>query len=123
MAIAEYTFLTGFALAGLIWVLGRHPGTVPFTRGWFSLNRFNGKGDLAAGLVASVYIFSGQDGTFNVSEEIRHRRMRADRDPGRGSRGRTGDLSPRRPGPVPGELPRSSGKVKIARGKGNPEGN
>ena len=75
MAIAEYTILTGFALAGLIWVLGRHPGTVPVTRGWFSLNGVNGKGDLAAGLVASVYIFSGRDGTFHVNEEVRQRRV------------------------------------------------
>ena len=75
MAIAEYTILIGFALAGLIWVLGRHPGT----RGWFSLNGVNGKGDLAAGLVASVYIFSGRDGTFYVNEEVRQRRVRADR--------------------------------------------
>jgi len=80
MAIAEYTILIGFALAGLIWVLGRHPGTVSVTHGWFSLNGVNGKGDLAAGLVASVYIFSGWDGTFYVNEEVRRRRrVRADR--------------------------------------------
>ena len=79
MAIAEYTILIGFALAGLIWVLGRHLGTVPVTCGWFSLNGVNGKGDLAAGLVASVYIFSGWDGTFYVNEEVRQRRVRADR--------------------------------------------
>ncbi len=75
MAIAEYTILAGFAIAGLAWVLGRHPGTVPVTRGWFSLNGVNGKGDLAAGLVASVYIFSGWDGTFYVNEEVRQRRV------------------------------------------------
>ena len=55
MATTEYTILIGFALAGLIRVFGRHPGTVPVTRGWFSLNGVNGKGDLAAGLAASVY--------------------------------------------------------------------
>ena len=60
-------------------MLGCHPGTVPVTRGWFSLNGVNGKGDLAAGLVASVCIFSGRDGTFYVSEEVRQRRVRADR--------------------------------------------
>ncbi len=48
MAIAEYTILVGFAVAGLAWVLGRHPGTVPVTRGWFSLTGVGGKGDLAA---------------------------------------------------------------------------
>ncbi len=75
MAIAEYTILVGFAVAGLAWVLGHHPGTVPVTRGWFSLTGVNGKGDLAAGLVASVYIFSGWDGTFYVNEEVKHRRV------------------------------------------------
>ncbi len=75
MAIAEYTILVGFAVAGLVWVLGRHSGAVPVTKGWFSLNGINGKGDLAAGLVASVYIFSGWDGTFYVNEEVRQRRV------------------------------------------------
>ena len=75
MAIAEYTILAGFAVAGLVWVLGHHPGTVPVTKGWFSLSGINGKGDLAAGLVASVYIFSGWDGTFYVNEEVRQRRV------------------------------------------------
>jgi amino acid transporter len=39
------------------------------------LNGINGKGDLAAALVASVYIFSGWDGTFYVNEEVRQRRV------------------------------------------------
>ena len=75
MAIAEYAILIGFAIAGLAWVPGRHPGTVPVTRGWFSLHGIGGKGDLAAGLVTSVYIFSGWDGTFYVNEEVRQRRV------------------------------------------------
>ena len=41
----------------------------------------------------------------------------------RGGRGRTGDLGPCRPGPTPAEPPRGSANVKIAQGKGNPEGN
>ncbi len=45
------------------------------------------------------------------------------RDRGRGGRGRTGDLCPCRPGPTPAEPPRGSANVKIAQGKGNPEGN
>jgi hypothetical protein len=81
MAIAEYTILAGFAVAGLAWVLGRHPGTVPVTRGWFSLGGIGGKGDLAAGLVASVYIFSGWDGTFYDNEEVRQRRVNSGRPP------------------------------------------
>ena len=41
----------------------------------------------------------------------------------RGGRGRAGDLGPCRPGPTPAEPPRGSANVKIAQGKGNPEGN
>ena len=41
----------------------------------------------------------------------------------RGRRGRTGDLRPGRPGPTPAEPPRGSANVKVAQGKGNPEGN
>ena len=75
MAIAEYAILAGFAVTGLAWVLGHHPGTVPVTRGWFSLHGIGGKGDLAAGLVASVYIFSGWDGAFYVNEEVKQRQV------------------------------------------------
>jgi hypothetical protein len=42
---------------------------------------------------------------------------------GRGGRGRTGDLGPCRPGPMPAEPPRGSVNVRIAHGKGSPEGN
>jgi hypothetical protein len=37
--------------------------------------------------------------------------------------GITGDLGPCRPGPAPAELPRGSATVKIALGKGTPQGN
>jgi hypothetical protein len=43
--------------------------------------------------------------------------------PKRGCRGRTADLGPCRPGPTPAGPPRGSANVKIAQGKGNPEGN
>ncbi len=43
------------------------------------------------------------------------------RDRARG-RGITGDLGPCRPGPTPADLPRGSATVKIAQGKGTPEG-
>ena len=49
--------------------------------------------------------------------------VRGSRDSKRGGRGRTGDLGPRRPGPTPAEPARASANVKIAQGKGNPEGN
>src|SRR5947207_13358569 len=45
MALVEYLILIGLAIAGLVWVLGHHAGSVPFTKGWFSLSGINGKGD------------------------------------------------------------------------------
>ena len=63
MAVIEYAILIGFAIAALALVLAHHPGTFPITAGWFSLAGIGGRGDLAAGLVAAVYIFSGWDGT------------------------------------------------------------
>jgi hypothetical protein len=44
------------------------------SRGWLSLSGIGGRGSVAAGLVAAVYIFSGWDGTVYVNEEVRHRR-------------------------------------------------
>jgi amino acid transporter len=74
MAVIEYAILIGFATAALALVLAHHPGTFPITAGWFTLSGIGGRGDLAAGLVAAVYIFSGWDGTVYVNEEVRHRR-------------------------------------------------
>src|ERR1700753_4317603 len=34
MALVEYLILIGLAIAGLVWVLGHHPGSVPLTSGW-----------------------------------------------------------------------------------------
>src|SRR5213078_3671750 len=45
MALVEYLILVGMAIAGLVWVLGHHAGSVPFTKDWFSLSGINGKGD------------------------------------------------------------------------------
>src|SRR6267154_698885 len=42
MALVEYLILIGLAIAGLVWVLGHHPGSVPVTKGWFSLSGVNG---------------------------------------------------------------------------------
>ncbi len=74
MAAIEYTILIGFAIAGLIFVLGHHHGTVPITKGWFSLTGIGGKGSIVAGFLAAVFIFTGWDGTVYVNEEVRHRR-------------------------------------------------
>ncbi|HUZ52351.1 MAG TPA: APC family permease [Streptosporangiaceae bacterium] len=75
MAAVEYAILIGFAIAGLIAVLHHHPGTVPITSGWFSIRGITGHGSLAAGLLLSVFIFSGWEGTLYVNEETKHRRI------------------------------------------------
>ena len=74
MAAVEYTILIGFAIVGLIFVLNHHADTTPITSGWFSVSGVGGHGSLAAGLLLSVFIFSGWEGTLYVNEETKHRR-------------------------------------------------
>ena len=75
MALVEYLILIGLAIAGLVWVLGHHAGSVPLTKGWFSLSGVNGKGDAVAGFLVAVFVYGGWDGTLYVNEEVRHRRV------------------------------------------------
>jgi amino acid transporter len=75
MALVEYLILIGLAVAGLVWVLGHHAGSVPFTSGWLSLNGINGKGDAVAGFLVAVFVYGGWDGTLYVNEEVKHRRV------------------------------------------------
>jgi amino acid transporter len=79
MGLIEYVILIGFAIAGLVLVLGHHPGTFPITRSWFSLTGIGGRGSLAAGFLIAVFMYTGWDGTIYVNEEVNHRR----RNPGR----------------------------------------
>lgn len=74
MAIVEYGILIAIAAWGLVAVLGHHAGTVPITRGWFSLTGIGGKGSMVGGFLAAVFMFTGWDGTIYVNEEVRHRR-------------------------------------------------
>ena len=74
MAAVEYLILIGLAVAGLAFVLSHHPGTVPITRGWFSLSGINGKGSAVAGFLVAVFVYGGWDGTLYVNEEVKHRR-------------------------------------------------
>jgi amino acid transporter len=74
MAAVEYAILIGFAIVGLAFVLGHHSGTFPITKDWFSLTGIHGRGSVAAGLIAAVYIYSGWEGTVYVNEEVKHRR-------------------------------------------------
>jgi amino acid transporter len=75
MAAVEYAILVGFAIVGLVFVLGHHAGTFPVSRGWLSLSGVGGKGSAAAGFLTAVFIFTGWDGTLYVNEEVRHRRI------------------------------------------------
>jgi amino acid transporter len=75
MAAIEYSILIGFCIAGLIAVLGHHHGTYPITSSWFSLNGIGGKGDLSAGILICVFMYSGWDATVYVNEEVKHRRV------------------------------------------------
>jgi amino acid transporter len=75
MALIEYTILIGFAIWGLIVVLGHHHGTYPITREWFTLHGVGGQGSLAAGFLVAVFMFTGWDATIYVNEEVKHRRL------------------------------------------------
>ena len=75
MAAVEYLILVGLAIAGLVWVLSHHPGSVPITKGWFSINGIGGKGDAVSAFLAAVFVYGGWDGTLYVNEEVKHRRV------------------------------------------------
>jgi amino acid transporter len=74
MAFIEYAILIAFAVAGLVAVLGHHPGTFPATGGWLSVSGIKGQGNAVAGFLTAVYMFTGWDGTLYVNEETRQRR-------------------------------------------------
>ena len=79
MAVVEYAILVGFAVAGLVFVLLRHPGTVPIGRGWVSLTGMGGHGNPMAGFLVAVFLYTGWDGALYVNEEVTSR----NRNPGR----------------------------------------
>jgi amino acid transporter len=74
MGLIEYVILIGFAIAGMVAVIGHRHGTFPVSGGWFRLTGIGGKGDLAAGLLIAVFMFTGWDATVYVNEEVRGRR-------------------------------------------------
>jgi amino acid transporter len=75
MAVFEYIVLVGVSIWGLVFVLSHHAGTFPITSSWFSLSGIGGKGDLTAGLLIAVFMYSGWDATIYVNEEVKHRRV------------------------------------------------
>jgi amino acid transporter len=74
MGLIEYVILIGFAVWGLVVVLRHHHGTVPITKGWFSLGGIGGHGDVAASLLFAIFMIAGWDATVYVNEEVKHRR-------------------------------------------------
>jgi amino acid transporter len=81
MGLIEYVILVGFAIAGLILVLGHHHGTFPVTKGWFTVSGIGGHGSLAAGFLIAVFMYTGWDATVYVNEETKRRSI----NPGRGA--------------------------------------
>jgi amino acid transporter len=75
MGLIEYAILIGFSVWGFVVVLGHHHGTVPITRGWFSLSGIGGHGELASSLLFAVFMIAGWDATVYVNEEVKHRRQ------------------------------------------------
>ncbi len=75
MALVEYLILIGLAVAGLVWVLSHHAGSVPFSHGWLSLSGIGAKGGVVSGFLVAVFVYGGWDGTLYVNEEVKHRRV------------------------------------------------
>jgi len=74
MALMEYTILIGFGIVGLVAVISHRHGTLPISKGWFSLSGIGGRGSLSAGFLVALFAYTGWDGTVYVNEEVRHRR-------------------------------------------------
>ncbi|HEX3189384.1 MAG TPA: APC family permease, partial [Streptosporangiaceae bacterium] len=75
MGVTEWAILLGFAVAGLVVVLGHHPGTFPVTSGWLSPSGIGGHGDAVGGFLAAVFVYGGWDGTLYVNEETTRRHI------------------------------------------------
>ncbi len=75
MALVEYAILVGLSIAGVIWVVGHHPGSVHITSSWLSLGGIGGKGSAVAGFLAAVFVYGGWDGTLYVNEEVKRRHV------------------------------------------------
>jgi amino acid transporter len=70
MAAIEYMILIAFCVMAFIDVFVSHnPGTVHPTLGWLGLDGVGGKGSLVAGLLVSIYLFTGWDASIYINEE------------------------------------------------------
>lgn len=75
LAVIEYAILVGVSAWGLVYVLGRHGGTVPVSAGWASPAGVGGRGDAVGGFLIAVFAFSGWDGSVYLNEEVRRRHV------------------------------------------------
>ncbi len=75
LGLIEYVILVGFAIAGLVVVLGHHHGTFAMTRGWWSVSGIGGHGSLAAGFLIAVFMYTGWDASIYVNEETKQRNV------------------------------------------------
>src|ERR1022692_3402945 len=75
MALVEYTILVGFAVAGLVALLGHRSGALHVTKGWLTLSGIGGNGSAVAGFLIAVFVSGGWDGALYVNEEVKHRRI------------------------------------------------
>src|SRR6202451_4768672 len=60
MGVIEYAILIGLSAWGLVYVLGHHHGTVPITKGWFSLTGIGGDGDGGGALLFAGVMICGR---------------------------------------------------------------
>jgi amino acid transporter len=74
MALIEYAILVGFAIAGLVFVLGHGHGSYHATSGWLSPTGVGGGGSPVMGFLIAVFMFTGWDGAIYVNEETTRRR-------------------------------------------------
>ena len=76
MALVEYLILVGMAIAGLVAVLGHHPGTVPDHPAAGSASAVSAvRAAPWPGFLIAVFVYGGWDGTLYVNEEVKHRRV------------------------------------------------
>lgn len=61
--ITACVVLVMLAIAGLIFVLRHHPGTVPISKGWFKFGGITGRGGVVGGFLFAVFAFTGWDAT------------------------------------------------------------
>src|SRR5262245_46575996 len=74
LAAIEYTILVGLSIAGLVYELSNHAGSVHLSSSWWSFGGVAGQGSAVAGFLIAVFVYGGWDGTLYVNEEVKHRR-------------------------------------------------